>query len=84
MSGALNGFGSGPFLAQQLDALQCKFEAFASGFRTGNQLFDVGEGLRIAEFAAQFLEKWMNLGEEEEHFSADGGLQKQIGIECAA
>ena len=45
-----------------------------------NELFDVGEHARIFHLSAQLSEKRFYLGKNEEHLSADAGIEKKLLI----
>src|SRR5713101_3005704 len=61
------------------DALQ----TLAGQFRSGGYFLDVGEGVRIVRLLAKFFEEGIDLGENEEHFSAATRLQKEVFVERA-
>lgn len=66
-----------------LHAFQHELKALSAELGTVDHFFDGTEHLRIAGFFSQFFQKWMNLCKHDEHFSADGWLQEQIGIQRA-
>src|SRR5579863_1211352 len=78
------GFARGSSFLGHSDSLQGELKAVAAEFGALYELFDIGEGLGIAEFLAEFAEEWMEFRKKEEHFTADRGLQEKFLVDGAA
>src|ERR1700675_4226341 len=73
----------GQRFAPILNILRDAFQGRAGGFRSRGYFFDIGEGIGIVGFLSKFFEERMDLGENEEHFSATTRLQKEFFVERA-
>src|ERR1700675_1747245 len=73
----------GQRFAAILNILRDAFQTLAGGFRSGDYFFDIGECIGVVGFRSKFFEKRMDLGENEEHFSATARLQKEFFMERA-
>src|SRR3977135_3427844 len=73
----------GQRFAPILNILRDPLQTPAGGFRSRGYLLDVGKGVGIVGFLSKFFEKRMDLGENEEHFSATARLQKEFFVERA-
>src|SRR5467141_3950410 len=73
----------GQRLAAILNILRDALQTPAGGFRPGGYFFYIGEGVGIIGFLSKLFEERMDLGENEEHFSATARLKKEFFIERA-
>src|SRR3981189_2784212 len=73
----------GQRFAPILNILRDALQTLAGGFRSRGYFFDIGEGVGIVGFLSKFFKERMDLGENEEHFSATTRLQKEVFFERA-
>jgi hypothetical protein len=73
----------GHCFAPILNILRDAFKSLAGQFRPRGQSLNIRERLGVVHLFSDFLQKWMNLGENEEHFAANAGLQEKFLIEGA-
>src|SRR6267154_5983078 len=66
-----------------LNVFQDAFQTLAGQLRSGSYFLDVCEGVGIVGLLAKFFEERIDLGENEEHFSATARLQKEVFVKRA-
>ena len=72
--------GLGHRFAASLDIFLNALQPAAGQLRSGGNFFDVGEGFRIVEFLAKFLQEGMDFSKSKKHFATASGFEEKIFV----